>query len=156
MTHVQEIIASDLCIIPPTFVAHMFPRPMYSLKSSVYSGILMCSRACMTVKTRRTKLLVVCREDCRWRQVDEAQTHGINRLSLLRQWSCSGLKLATAPVWNNWWADRTAVLWHSYWHRHDSACMLIVGCWAVQCSSTSNNWLNYCSVHPCRQACTLQ
>ena len=130
MTHVQEIIASEWPMYHSSYICcthvpetHVLPKILCVFW---YIDVL----TCMTVKTPRTKLLVVCHEDYRWRQVDEAQTHG---LSLLRQWSCSGPKLVTAPVWNNWWADCTAILWHSYWHRHDSACMLIVGCWAVQC-----------------------
>ena len=91
---------------------------------------------CITVKTPRTELLVVCCEDYRWRQVDEAQTHDINRLSLLRQWSCSGQTTS----------HRTCVKQPMGWlyvllfcDTHIDigmtvpACMLIVGCWAVQC-----------------------
>ena len=34
-----------LCIIYPTFVTPWFPRSMYALKCSVYSGVLTCSHA---------------------------------------------------------------------------------------------------------------
>ena len=42
--------------------------------------------------THRPRSYIVCREDYQWRQVGkcrDAQTYGINGLSLLRQWRCS-------------------------------------------------------------------
>ena len=64
-----------LCIIYPTFVTPWFSRSMYTLKYSVYSGILMCSHAWFTTAlnwaARTTGATRVCCEDYWWRQVGE-------------------------------------------------------------------------------------
>ena len=88
-----------VCIIYPAFVAPWFPRSMYALKYSMYSGISTCSHAWFTIAldwtARTTGATRVCHQrrqlSMKTGQVNARQTHGINRFSLLRQWSCSCL-----------------------------------------------------------------
>ena len=84
-----------LCIIYPAFVAPWFLRSVYALKCSMYSGILMCS--CVWFTTACTQLNSeddwsssclpwrLLMKTVRWMR----RHYGIDRLSLLRQWSCS-------------------------------------------------------------------
>ena len=83
-----------LCIIYPAFVAPWFPRSVYGLKFSVYSGILTCSRAWFTTLCTRlwtnskndwsysllmsqTLLWRLLMKTGRWMRM---QTHGIKRI----------------------------------------------------------------------------
>ena len=87
-------------LVIPTFVTPLFPRSVYAPKCSVYSGILMCSYAWFTTAylhlTEQQGQLEHYSVCCENMIIDEeryvnAQTHGINWFSLLRQWSCSYL-----------------------------------------------------------------
>ena len=87
-------IYSYVCIIYSAFVTPWFPRSVYVLKCSVYSGILMCSHHGLqqhsTEQQGRLELLIVYHEDYRRRQVGECvDTWYKYGFSLLRQWSCS-------------------------------------------------------------------
>ena len=88
------------------FVTPWFPRSVYTIRCSMYSGILKCSHAWFTTAldwtARATGATRVCHEDYWWRQVQvNAQTHGINGFSLLRQWSCRCL-----PTFQRGWVNQ--------------------------------------------------
>ena len=146
MAHVRRILVYNyLCIIYPAFVIHMLPRSVIK-KCSVYSGILLWFTCAMSRQegnapciplywcgshvwchdNKDTSLIFV--KDCQdWQEGKCADTW--YKLSLLRQWSCSGL--ATCHH-----ATTSVLTYCCFWHMHDTdsliLCLHVVRCWAVQ------------------------
>ena len=128
------IVFEYLCIIYPTFVPPCFPRSVYAQKSpciSVYWRAHMRDLQRTAKMTGATSLLAV-------KIIDEvrlvnAQTHGINGFSLLRQWSCIRSCPATCLQCESKTTDEctvlTAVLWCSYRERCDTELTAVPACY---------------------------
>ena len=88
--YVSIYLSIYVCIIYPTFVAPWFLRSVYALKCSMYDMLTCVIYNCMhsTEQQRRLELLVSAVKIIDEDRLVNAQAHGINRFSLLRQCSC--------------------------------------------------------------------
>ena len=95
-------------------------------------------------------LLIVCHKGYRWiqvYQVNNVQTHGLNRFSLLRHWSCSCPATCQHTCVNQKWliGCRTILLFHDiHWHRCNTELTTVPVCYLCLYNCTGTCTCSYC------------